>query len=97
MSVETNSMDSKKTQPTIAAQATTTQSAPLTLSDAGAFVGNVKEELKKITWTSPEELRVYTIITVAATFTLGLGIYFIDILIQLTLNGFSNIIRFIFG
>lgn len=96
MSVETNSMDSKKTQPTIATQVTT-QSPPLTLSDAGAFVGNVKEELKKITWTSPDELRVYTLITVAATFILGLGIYFIDIIIQLSLNGFSNIVRFIFG
>lgn len=98
MSVEIKSMEVKKSQPTIAAPVTTgTQTAPFALSDAVAFVGNVKEELRKITWTSPDELRVYTQITVGATFVLGLGIYLIDILIQMTLAGFTNIVHFIFG
>lgn len=98
MSVEIKSMEVKKAQPTIAAPATTTaQETTFAWSDVVSFVGNVKEELRKITWTSPDELRVYTQITVGATFVLGLGIYFIDILIQLTLLGISNIVRFIFG
>lgn len=98
MSVEVKSMEVKKAQPTIVTpSAAPAQSAPFALSDVSTFVGNVKEELRKINWTSPDELRVYTQITVGATFILGLGIYFIDILIQLTLSGISNIVRFIFG
>ena len=57
----------------------------------------IKEELRKITWTSPDELRVYTQITVGATFVLGLSIYLIDLFIQYSLMGISNIVRFIFG
>ena len=97
MSVEVKSMEVKKAQPTIATPSAPAQSASFALSDASTFVGDVKEELRKINWTSPDELRVYTQITVGATFILGLGIYFIDILIQLALSGISNIVRFIFG
>lgn len=97
MSVDIKPMEVKKTQSTIAASASTTHAPAFALSDATTFVGDVKEELRKITWTNPDELRVYTQITVGATLVLGLGIYFIDILIQLTLMGFSNIVRFIFG
>ncbi len=97
VSVEIKPMEEKKTQPTITTTAATTKAQPITLTDAASFVGNVKDELRKITWTSPEELKTYTQITVGATFALGLGIYFIDILIQLTLNGISNTVRFIFG
>jgi preprotein translocase subunit SecE len=95
--VEIKSMEVKKSQPTIATPAPTTQPAPFALSDVSTFVGDVKEELRKISWTSPDELRVYTQITIGATLVLGLGIYFIDILIQLTLMSFSNVVRFIFG
>ncbi len=97
MSVEVKSMEVKKAQPTIVNPSSSTQSGPFALSDASSFVGDVKEELRKINWTSPDELRVYTQITVGATFVLGLGIYFIDIFIQLALSGISNIVRFIFG
>ena len=97
MSVEVKSMEVKKAQPTIVTPSTPAQTASYGLSDASTFVGDVKEELRKINWTSPDELRVYTQITVGATFILGLGIYFIDILIQLALSGISNIVRFIFG
>lgn len=97
MSVDIKSMEVKKTQATIAASTPTAQTPTFALSDVSTFVGDVKDELRKITWTSPDELRVYTQITVGATFILGLGIYLIDILIQLTLMGFSNTVRFIFG
>ena len=40
----------------------------------GNFFGDVKAELRRITWTSKEELQVYTKIVVGATFALGLGI-----------------------
>ncbi len=98
MSVEIKSMEVKKTQPTIATPASpATEQTTFAWSDVVSFVGNVKEELRKITWTSPDELRVYTQITVGATFVLGLSIYLIDLFIQYSLMGISNIVRFIFG
>lgn len=59
------------------------------------FVGEVKAELKKITWTNPEELRLYTKMVVATTFVLGLGLYGIDLIIQSFLNGIQMIFRMI--
>lgn len=46
------------------------------------FIGEIKAELKRISWTSPEELKTYTKIVVGATFFCGMGIYFMDLLIQ---------------
>lgn len=46
------------------------------------FVGDIKGELKRISWTSPEELRTYTKIVVGTTFFFGMGIYFMDLIIQ---------------
>lgn len=57
------------------------------------FTGDIKGELKKISWTSPEELRLYTQLVVGATFILGLGLYLVDLLIQSVLGGFSFIVR----
>lgn len=61
------------------------------------FVGDVKAELKKITWTSPEELRAYTKITLVATFVFGMGIYLIDLLIQGSLFSLSSLVQLING
>lgn len=46
------------------------------------MVGEVKAEVGRITWTSKEELITYTQIVVGATFLFGLGIYFVDLIIQ---------------
>ena len=54
-------------------------------------------ELKKVTWTSKEELIVFTKIVVGATFLLGLGIYGVDLLIKGVLNGFGTLVHLIFG
>jgi preprotein translocase subunit SecE len=59
------------------------------------FVGDIKDELKKISWTSPEELKTYTQLVVAATFVAGMGIYFVDLLIQICLNGLGWIAKLI--
>lgn len=61
------------------------------------FVGGIKEELQKINWTSPEELKVYTQIVVVTTFLFGMGIYFVDLLIQICLNGLGMIARLFAG
>lgn len=61
------------------------------------FFGEVKVELKKISWTSKEELQAYTKIVIAATFLFGLVIYFMDVLIQQCLSTINVVLRFITG
>lgn len=55
------------------------------------FVGDVKKELKRIEWTSRDELRSYTKIVLAGIFLFGMFIYFVDLGIQ----GILNAIRFL--
>jgi preprotein translocase subunit SecE len=62
-----------------------------------SYINELKEELKKVTWTTKDELIFFTKIVVAATFSLGLGIYGIDLLIKGVLNGFGALIHLIFG
>lgn len=64
---------------------------------AGEFIGEVKGELKRIHWTSKEELKVYTRIVVIATFMLGMSIYVVDLLLRSSLAGLSAIMRLITG
>lgn len=61
------------------------------------FVGDIKSEFNKVSWTSKEELKVYTKIVVGATFVFGLAVYVMDILIQLALHTLNVSLRFIAG
>lgn len=61
------------------------------------YLQELKKELKQVTWTSKDELMMFTKIVVAATFAFGLGIYGIDILIKVCLTGFKGLIHLIFG
>lgn len=61
------------------------------------FVGDVKSEFKKITWTPRDELRTYTKIVVGGVLVMGFAVYLTDLFIQACLGGFGNIIRFIGG
>lgn len=89
MTVDTRIMEVKKTAPIEA-----TAKSSWSLFD---FVGNVKEEFWKITWTNPDELRLYTKLVVGATFVFGLGIYFTDLVIQSALQMLGTAFHFIFG
>jgi preprotein translocase subunit SecE len=62
-----------------------------------SFFGEVKGELKRITWTGKEELQLYTKIVVMATFVLGMAIYASDLFVRSTLGGLGAIFRMIFG
>ena len=57
----------------------------------------MKEELKKISWTTKDELKVYTKIVVATTFIFGIVIYIADIVMQRALTGAGAIFRFFVG
>lgn len=60
------------------------------------FLGDIKDEFSKISWTNPEELIAYTKIVVIGTFLFGMGIYFMDLIIQGVMSGLSAFAR-LFG
>ena len=60
-----------------------------------SFIQEMKDEMKKVSWTTREELRVCGKIVIGAIFALGIGIYIIDLFIQLFLNGVGNLVRLI--
>lgn len=57
------------------------------------WFGEVKQEVKKVTWTSKEELILFTKVTVATTFAVGLGIYLLDLLIESGLSTVSALVK----
>ena len=61
------------------------------------YIQELKEELKKVSWTTKEELKFSTQMVVAATFLFGLGIYVVDLIIKGFLDGIAVIVHFIFG
>lgn len=100
MVTEVKPMEVKKSQQVAASAAASkevSKEAALRRWRPKEFVGEIKEELKKISWTSPEELKAYTQIVVGATFFCGMGIYIADLFIQFFLNGLAFIARLIAG
>jgi preprotein translocase subunit SecE len=61
------------------------------------YFREVQQELKKVTWTTKEELKTCTKIVIGATFMLGFGIYFSDLIIQHSLQLISSIAKYIGG
>lgn len=81
-------MDDKKTQ---------VQKDSFSVKKIFNFVGDIKSEFKKITWTDKEELKVYTKVVVSFTFVFGMAVLFADIMIQKCLAGLNIAIRLITG
>lgn len=92
MTVEVNPMDIKKTP-----QTSVHNDEATTKMKVQDFISDVKTEITKVNWTSPEELRVYAKIVVLTTLVFGFGIYFTDLIIQAVLNGLSLLVRVIAG
>ena len=61
------------------------------------FVRDLKEELKKVSWTTQDELKFSTKMVVITTFLLGLSIYLVDLVIKSSLDWIALIVRYIFG
>ena len=91
MVVDVKSIPTKKTESSTVVK----EKNPVNFSQVVDFVGDVKQELSLISWTSLEELRVYTKIVVGATFILGLGVYFLDLLIHSLLSGLSVLLNLV--
>lgn len=62
-----------------------------------SFFHEVINELKRVTWTSKEELLASTKAVIIATFAFGLMIYMCDLIIRGTVTGFGTLVRMIFG
>jgi preprotein translocase subunit SecE len=60
----------------------------------GSLIREYKEELKKVSWTTKEELKFFTKIVVGNTFVLGLGIYFADLIIKGVIHLIGRIVHF---
>lgn len=77
---------------------TATESKKASLAtQAFDFVGEVKAELSRITWTSADELKVYVKVVVGATVAFGLGVYLVDLGIQKVLQGLGAIVYAVIG
>ena len=61
------------------------------------YIQELKDELKKVSWTTQEELKFSTKIVIWATLIFGLGIYLVDFIIKGGLETIRTIIHFIFG
>jgi preprotein translocase subunit SecE len=61
------------------------------------WIEGIKQEIKTIHWTSPEELRTYTKVVVGATFFFGMGVYFVDLFIHGALNFLTWMSRLLVG
>ena len=46
------------------------------------FISELKDELKKVSWTTKPELTSATKTVVASVFCFGIGIYFVDLVIK---------------
>lgn len=62
-----------------------------------SYFREVQNELRKVTWTSKEELILCTKAVIIATFIFGLAIYVVDLAIRGALDGVGVFLRFLFG
>ncbi|NGX46961.1 MAG: Protein translocase subunit SecE [Chlamydiae bacterium] len=65
--------------------------------DPITFISDLKEELKKVSWTTRTELLSATKIVVLATFCFGIGIYVVDLIVKGFLEFIKRTLLFIFG
>lgn len=61
------------------------------------FIGDLKEELKKVSWTTKTELLSATKVVVISTFAFGIGIYLVDLGVKGVLELVKKTVLFVFG
>lgn len=71
--------------------------AALKNRDRVQWLQGLKGELKKVSWTSREELKLCTKIVVGSTICFGLGIYVVDLVVKGFLDGIHVLTRIVFG
>jgi len=61
------------------------------------YVYDLKEELKKVTWTSKSELLFSTKMVLFSAVIFGFGVYFVDLCVKGLLETIKKTLHFIFG
>ncbi len=61
------------------------------------YIQEMKDELRKVSWTNKKELKFSTKMVVLSTLFFGVGIYLVDFLIKGSLDLIKTIVHFIFG
>lgn len=97
MAVDVNMIEAKKTQELSKPVSTNTKETVVKAGQWQNFLGDIKDEFSKISWTNPDELITYTKIVVIGTFCFGMGIYLMDLTIQAVLGTLSSVMRLIGG
>jgi preprotein translocase subunit SecE len=87
-------MDVKLNQPRVTETATPRTSKTMRFFE---YVQELKDELRKVSWTTKEELKFSTKAVIGTTFVLGLGIYLVDLIIKGCLDFISIAVHYIFG
>lgn len=64
---------------------------------ASSFIKGLKEELKKVSWTTKAELIFCTKVVIWSTVIFGIGIYLMDLMIKGALELIKMVMHFIFG
>ena len=88
-------MDVKLNQPRFNTDASAAQTAKR--RSVFSYIQELKDELKKVSWTSQEELKTSTKAVVGAIFIFGMGIYLFDLVIKGCLDFVALVVHFIFG
>jgi preprotein translocase subunit SecE len=63
----------------------------------GGFIRELKQELKKVSWVSKEELLRGAKLVVISTFVFGFCIYVVDLMIRSVLSGLHSIVYKVIG
>lgn len=61
------------------------------------FFGDVKQEFKKIDWTTKTELITYTKVVFGAIFIGGFALYFMDLIVHAALWAMGALVRLVGG
>ena len=61
------------------------------------FLEELKQELKKVSWTTKQELKFSTKAVVISTLAFGMGIYVVDLVVKGALSTIGQLFRWIFG
>ncbi len=88
-------MDAKLNQPRVSTDAPIPQASKR--KRLFTYIQELKDELKKVSWTTKEELMLSTKVVVGATFLFGIGIYLFDLVIKGGLDLIALVVHFIFG
>lgn len=71
--------------------------AAITKKEKLSYFREVQNELRKVTWTSREELIFCTKVVILGTFFFGLSIYVVDLGIRGSFELAGTLVRMIFG